>query len=523
MEAFERGQPSRYLFSYATPQAGSEQPRAEFTAYQVGAYIQDEWQATDDLRLTIGLRADVPILPETPTFNQTAFEAFGVSTNSVATGNPLWSPRLGFNYQNELVNNELETQVRGGLGLFAGDPPIVWISNQFSNSGADFFRIDQSFGYDDYYGEGGDPDGNGIPGVQFIPQRNEGQNIRELLPRAGDNDLLQPEETTEINVMSDDFKYPQIFRANLAVDQQLPNGFSVTLEGLYSNTINDVTFTNLNLEQSGTSLYGRPIYDETVSNRFTNALLMRNTNKGYGYSGTIQLQRQVREGLSGSLSYTINESRSVNTGSSSRAISNWQFNENVDVNNPVWAAPTRRCVIASSVRWITAWSTWIAFPPRSASSTTVGRDSPLAGSTQATRTAIRRASTTSSTCRKARRHRRLESENWESMDAFIDAWADWMTTAAGLRSETSTSARGATRSTLQITQNIMTYQPAAAGNHGHDGERAQLAQRRLGTPAVHSVPEQRPPGTSVGMSGRQTSERNRADACSRRMTLASPS
>ena len=35
-----------------------------------------------------------------------------------------------------------QTQVRGGIGLFSGRTPYVWISNQFSNSGMDFTRLD---------------------------------------------------------------------------------------------------------------------------------------------------------------------------------------------------------------------------------------------------------------------------------------------------------------------------------------------------------------------------------------------
>ena len=456
LEAFERGQPSRYLFSYATPQAGTEQPLAQFTAYQLGAYIQDEWQVTNDLRLTFGLRADVPVLPDTPTFNQTAFEAFGVETNSVATGNPLWSPRLGFNYQNDFLGEDVETQIRGGVGLFAGDPPIVWISNQFSNSGADFFRIDQSFGYDDYYGEGGDPDGNGIPGTQFIPQRQPGDNIRGLLPRAGDNELLQPEETTEINVMSDDFKYPQIFRANLAIDQQLPNSFSVTLEGLYSNTINDVTFTNLNLEQESTSLYGRPIYGENVSSRFTNALLMRNTNEGYGYSGTIQVERRVREGFSGSLSYTINESRSVNTGSSSRAISNWQFNENVDVNDPGLGRTDqalRHRILGTlnySIEYSDRFSTTVGmiYDGRSGQPFSWIYAGNANGDTQRFNDLVYVPATEDEVI--------LESNNWESMNAFISAWDGLDDYRGEFTKRNIDIGPWSHRIDLQITQNILT-------------------------------------------------------------------
>jgi len=451
LEAFERGQPTTYRFSYATEAAGTERPIAEFTAFQVGLYAQDEWQALDNLRLTFGMRADVPIIPDEPTFNPTAAEAFNVSTSRIATGNPIWSPRFGFNYSNAYLGEGFETQIRGGIGLFAGDPPFVWVSNQFSNSGADFVRIEETFEYDDYYSGPND-----TPGTRFIPT-NLGENTRDKLPRAGDNDLITPVATTEINVISDDFKYPQVMRANLAIDQQLSNGFSVTLEGLYSNTVNGVTFTNLNLRQSGESLYGRPIYDETVSSRFTNALLLKNTSKGYAYSGTVQLQRQVREGLSGSLSYTINEARSVNTGSSSRAISNWQFNENVDVNNPGLGRTDqalRHRVLGTlnyRIEYLDRFATTIGliYDGRSGEPFSWIYAGNANGDTQSFNDLVYVPENPSDIV--------LESENWESMNAFIEAWDGLDDYRGGFTKRNIDIGPWSHQIDLQISQNIVTY------------------------------------------------------------------
>jgi hypothetical protein len=366
-----------YRYSYPTEAANSDQPEAEFSALQLGGYVQDEWRVTDNLRLTAGLRIDVPIIPDDPTFNSTAFEAFGRSTSNVASGNPLWSPRLGFNYDRTLLSSDLSTQVRGGVGIFSGDPPYVWISNQFSNTGADLNRIATSFQAIQYTqdpeacrnsdNQSTDPACEYDPDRRFVPE-NIGENptaqpLPQSAPLCQENpnsprcsDLLEPVQTTEINVISDDFKYPQTFRTTLAIDQELPLGFVTTVEGIYSSSLNDVTFRNINIQAPNPepnaegeftdgrypiaeSKYGRPFYgtpgDEanTVSERFTNAILLENTDKGYQYSLTGQLQRNVREGVGGSLSYTYSRAESVNNGSSSRAISNWTFNENKDVND----------------------------------------------------------------------------------------------------------------------------------------------------------------------------------------------
>ncbi|MCS3757441.1 TonB-dependent receptor [Salinibacter ruber] len=347
IEALNRGQPTEYQYSYATQAAGTNQPAAEFSAFQLGGYVQDEWQVLPELRLTLGLRLDVPVLPDEPTFNPTAFEAFGRSTTDIASGNLLWAPRLGFNYDRGFFGDDLSTQIRGGVGIFSGDPPFVWISNQYSNTGADVNRIDANFTpSEDFVGD----EGNYSSDARLFPEGAADAPTQQPLPaeapfcqeNPGDSrcsELLAPQQTTAVNFVSDDFKYPQTFRTNLAVDQELPGGFTTTLEAIYSTTINNVTFRNINIEKTQESRYGRPLYGEPggdpnrVSDRFTNAIVLDNTNDGYQYSITGQIQRQVREGLTGSLSYTYNRAENVNNGTSSRAVSNWN-DISKDVNNP---------------------------------------------------------------------------------------------------------------------------------------------------------------------------------------------
>ena len=362
-DAFRLGLPSRYLFSYASnyrfDDAGrllvdddgnalrtveDAQPLASFPALQLGFYAQDEWDVTDRLRLTGGLRLDVPLVLETPVENPlvtgttavrpdgSTFEiapAFGegFSTTETASGNLLWSPRLGLNYRADGLGGRA-LQLRGGTGIFSGRTPFVWISNQFSNTGADLARLDAEFSGSDF-----DTNGDGLisPGeAGFFP----GTAVPGDQPRPDGTNALTPEATTEINLIADDFTFPQVWRTNLGLDQELGLGFTATFEGIYTKTLNDIVYRNLNIAQTGTSAYGRPIYGDRVNSNFTNALLLDNTSEGYEYSLVAQVQRRVREGLGGSLSYTYSRAENVNNGTSSRAISNWQFNENVDINNP---------------------------------------------------------------------------------------------------------------------------------------------------------------------------------------------
>jgi hypothetical protein len=317
IEAFQAGTPTRFLLSVSQV-PGVSKPRAKWDYLQLGFYAQDEWKPTPKLNLTFGLRADIPIMPDNPLRN-TRFEAAfpGFRTNDVPSGNILWSPRFGFNLD---ISEDRTTQIRGGGGLFAGLPPAVWLSNAYSNTGVDFFRIDVATFR-------GDP----------VPTFNPDPNNQPLPPGV---DPTQP-QTTDIAILDPDFKLPQVFRTNIAVDHQLPQGLVGTLEFLYSKNVNEVFFRNLNIGSQGnpvgTTPDGRPDYGGLrPSADFNTVILLDNTSKGHQFDFTAQIRKQLNRGplrgLFGSLSYTFGESKDINSGRSSRAISNWRFNETVDPN-----------------------------------------------------------------------------------------------------------------------------------------------------------------------------------------------
>jgi hypothetical protein len=198
-----------------------------------------------------------------------------------------------------------QTQVRGGLGIFSGPPPFVWISNQASNNGVDFgSKVITS-------------------GVAFSP------DVDAYRPAGAAANVSYNLAVTDQN-----FKFPQVFRTNLAVDQKLPFGIVATVEGLYSKDLNAVYLQNVNLPATGVALVGsdnRIRYDSTriyntiksgntvlntaTSPDITDAILMRNTSKGFTYSATLQLQRNVKN-LYTMVAYTYSKSKSVNDGGS---------------------------------------------------------------------------------------------------------------------------------------------------------------------------------------------------------------
>ena len=144
----------------------------------------------------------------------------------------------------------------------------------------------------------------------------------------------------DIVTVANDFKYPQVFRANLAVEQMLPGDVKLTLEGVYSKTMNNVFFENLALTNNGEKVYAIPGVEASAAPRYSKGksdyytiINLRNTNKGYTYALSALLEKKFNFGLDLSASYTFGHAKSVNDGTSSVAYSNWKYNYSVDTNS----------------------------------------------------------------------------------------------------------------------------------------------------------------------------------------------
>ena len=309
---FEQGLASGVQQSYPTASGGE----ARFKAAQLGFYVQDEYTPVENLRLTLGMRIDVPVFFDKPGNNEGVAAQFGdqYRTSNTPNGQVLYSPRLGFNWD---VNNDSKVQLRGGTGIFTGRVPFVWLSNSYTNSGLIQGSVNQS------------------SNTAFLPRI-------ELDPTkisAAYTNIAQ----SQINLVRDNFKLPQVWRSNLAVDFRLPGDVVATLEGIYTKTLNDIYYKDINLVDPIGRLAGpdqRPVYPATsaarrINNNYTNVYLLDNTSRGYRYNATFQLQKRFASGLNSTVAYTYGVAKEINSGISSTASSNFSFNQVAyDPNNP---------------------------------------------------------------------------------------------------------------------------------------------------------------------------------------------
>ena len=332
--------PQRYNLQYSAL-AGGAFPYADLQAVQFGLYLQDEWSPRSNLRVTYGVRADLPyVSSDLPQNNNAAALTFRdgvkINTSQLPKRSVLYSPRVGFNWD---VNDDRKTQLRGGTGIFTGRVPFVWLSNQASNNGVQFGSFSTS----------------GSTATTSNGVTNPNASIYPFDPSVDKYRPTNGAANTAYNlaVTDNNFKFPQVWRTNLAIDQELFGGVIGTLEAFYTKDINSVYHQNVNLPGTEANPFARaagpdnrPIFYsfgalQTTGNNaglllptanyriysgaggataanpnISDAILMKNTNKGYSYAVTAQLQKTFNNGVYASLAYTYSDARSVNDGGS---------------------------------------------------------------------------------------------------------------------------------------------------------------------------------------------------------------
>ena len=301
---------------------GQSEPVQPLDVLYSGAYLQDEWKPGSNLTITGGLRVDAPKfkntaydnpVADTMTFRDGSGAPVHYNSGALPGVNPLFSPRLGFNYD---VGGEHNTQIRGGTGIFTGRPAYVWISNQIGNTGV-------------------------LTG--FISATNT-----TAYPFNPNPDAYKPATVTgapatnfQLALTDPNFKFPQLWRSNLAIDQRLPWDLTATAEYLYSKDVNGIAYLNANLPAPQTSFSGpdgRPRWlpnSNRIYGNVSDATVL--TNQGIGHSWNVagSLERAFQDGLFAKVGYSYGESKNT-VDAGSIASGSWFGNPiAIDPNNPV--------------------------------------------------------------------------------------------------------------------------------------------------------------------------------------------
>lgn len=302
---------------------GLDQPLQELRVWYNGAYAQDEWRPRRDLTVTAGVRADVSVFENTAyrneradalTFRDPAGNPVQFDTGAMPKSTVLWSPRVAANWD---LGGRQQTQLRVGTGLFTGPPLYVWISNQLGNTGV-------------------------LIGEEVV----DNTTTRPFNPNP---DTYKPANVTgagassfELNVTDNNFKFPQVWRSNVGVDQRLPWGLTGTLEFIYTKDVNGYAYYNANLPEAQSAFTGvdsRPRYtsnrlNSTPGNVITNAFVLTNQSEGSAWNFSASVAKNAAAGLSFRGAYSYGEAKNTIDPGSTAGSSFLNNQHTGDPNNP---------------------------------------------------------------------------------------------------------------------------------------------------------------------------------------------
>ncbi|MBP7753789.1 MAG: TonB-dependent receptor [Bacteroidales bacterium] len=310
---------------------GEPNPNARVTFNQIGLYVQDEWSISNKFKLTYGVRFDELLFDNSDiATNKAIYDLTFRDGEKIDTG--LWpkanlqiSPRIGFIWD---VKGDKSLKVRGGTGLFAGRLPLVFFTNMPTNAGL----VQNSVQFRTSYK-------NGVPTGydKRLDTFNGGMmtNVQDAIKALGLQAELNESNHvagSKISGVDPNFKMPQIWKSSIALDWQLPVSFPLTLTGefMFNKVVSGVTIDNINIDNTMSWKHfrgadNRLIYPSNFAlNKGKNAVVLTNTNKGYGYTANITLNAQPVRNLDIMVAYTMTESKEVSGLPGSDPVSTWQ-------------------------------------------------------------------------------------------------------------------------------------------------------------------------------------------------------
>ena len=322
VDDFERDLASIYEYNYTDPEVtGSTTWGPRFRAAELSLYAQDRWSMGGGVQLTYGVRATLPLIFNSPTandeFNAGAIaQKNGVRIGDVPRAQLLISPRVGVSWIRDYEHGQLT--VDGGVGVFTGQVPFVWIVNNYSNTG-----VEQK-------------------GLR-LTAKSEGGQVVEPAAKFSTTPSPTSHSNTQfmLNAMNEKFRYPQNLKANVAVGYATDDGWSLRAEALYTKTLHNAVFRNLAVENDGEVVYvvkdapssALPLY-HTATTDYSAVYYLDNTSRGYTYSLSGSVAKEFGWGLSLSASYIYGRAFAVCDVPSTSSSTNWNRSYALDLNNP---------------------------------------------------------------------------------------------------------------------------------------------------------------------------------------------
>ena len=346
LASFLADNPSRIRGAFITdPKLGGTRddiynnPPNPFTVGLSSVYAQDEITVSKNFKLSPGIRFDYSFVGAQPTLDaalNTTNSAGYVSANPTYTNTAFKdltgklpsrvtvSPRLGFNYD---VKGDQSVVVRGGTGIFTGRVPFAWYGYAYTLSGSTYGNIDW----------------NGPAAGQTVPLAINPAGLKDTVTKYGG---ASRSATREIDVFDNNFKLPTVWRSNIAVDFKFGKGYKFTADFLYTKTVYDVKYEQINLKDSvayfSTGPTQTPVYvGGKYNSAYSNVYYLTNTSEGYRYNITAQLSKTTANlaigkhqfNMNWSAAYTYGVSKDITNGIRNSWESSFNVNPSITPSN----------------------------------------------------------------------------------------------------------------------------------------------------------------------------------------------
>lgn len=344
---FQNQRASRLRLGGAVPSLDVNDAAAEFSTQNITFGIQDDWDVTDTLQVSLGVRYDMFNNPDRPPLNPNFLARYGFANTQTFSGRDIFQPRFGFNWQpkDRLI-------IRGGVGIFAGGTPDVYVSNSFSNTGQLTNSIDIARATASATNPG--CTGVGLPNnptpaqvAAAVPLCNAALNGVTGRDYSG---LVTGFLTTNVaslalapvNAIDPDLDVASQLKASLSVSYEADlgrfgDGWLVGADILYGNVIDSYVITDIRSVPIGTLPDGRPRYNALNGVATNNQdLLMTNDSRGRSIVAVARIEKEWDNGLGFNLSYTRADVKDVSSLTSSTAGSNYSNNAFLDPNRAAY-------------------------------------------------------------------------------------------------------------------------------------------------------------------------------------------
>lgn len=339
IEDFRLGKPGTVIYENAAPSNIPENAAASF-GYSINtAYLQDEFLlANGELSLVAGLRYDWYESDDVPHNNANVAARYGFSNQQNFDGLDLLQPRLGFEWNLD----EHRLSVHGGVGLYSGGNPNVWLSNNYSNDGVT--QVERQLrGLD-----------TSADSLFTLPHNGSGRPGYDI-PQSLVDEVASGSADSGVNVVDPGFKLPSAWKYSIGAvwSFDLPGSwgadYQLSADYLYSDMRDSAVLTDLTLGRVGQAPDGRPIYrgidrldpdcavpTASACGGRVNDFMLTNVQGKDGSQQTFSLglSKQYDFGLMWALGYAYNKATDVNPMTSSVAYSNYSNVAVSDPNNP---------------------------------------------------------------------------------------------------------------------------------------------------------------------------------------------